>query len=433
MSAVNGDKKRVCIVVLGDFGRSPRMQFHALSLANNNFLVDVVCYRDSIPYEQVMNNPNIHQHILKEPPNFGKSIPQFLIYILKVLWQFVVLMNMLISLPKPSYVFVQNPPAIPTLPVVWLYCWFYEIKWIIDWHNYGYTILRLNLGPNHVLVRIYCWSESYFGRKAMHNFCVSETMKNDLFQNWNISAEVLYDRPPPIFRPTSLEDKHTLLLKLEDQYPILKSRIDQKNDETSFTEIINGTVIEKSNRPALLVSSTSWTEDEDFGILLEALQEYEISAAEIDNLPDIVCVVTGKGPLQLQFLNLIAEKNFNHVIIITPWLTAEDYPKLLGSADLGVCLHTSSSGLDLPMKIVDMFGCGLPVCAVNYKCLNELVKVGENGLVFTNGKELSSQLQELLKNPRNDSKLEIFRNNLRSSETQRWDSCWNAIALKFFQ
>lgn len=33
---------RVCVLVLGDIGRSPRMQNHALSLAEAGYLVDLV-------------------------------------------------------------------------------------------------------------------------------------------------------------------------------------------------------------------------------------------------------------------------------------------------------------------------------------------------------------------------------------------------------
>ena len=33
---------KVCVLVLGDIGRSPRMQYHALSCANAGFQVDLV-------------------------------------------------------------------------------------------------------------------------------------------------------------------------------------------------------------------------------------------------------------------------------------------------------------------------------------------------------------------------------------------------------
>ena len=38
-------EKRVCVVVLGDIGRSPRMQYHCISLANHGFHVDFVGYQ----------------------------------------------------------------------------------------------------------------------------------------------------------------------------------------------------------------------------------------------------------------------------------------------------------------------------------------------------------------------------------------------------
>lgn len=121
----------------------------------------------------------------------------------------------------------------------------------------------------------------------------------------------------------------------------------------------------RSDRPRLVVSSTSWTEDEDFGILLRAIELYEARAAATD--PRLLFVITGKGPQKQMYEEKISRMHLQKTRVVTAWLETSDYPLLLGSADLGISLHTSTSGMDLPMKVVDMFGCGLPVCAVNFE------------------------------------------------------------------
>lgn len=48
------------------------------------------------------------------------------------------------------------------------------------------------------------------------------------------------------------------------------------------------------------------------------------------NLPDLVCAITGKGPLKDFYMAIINLKNWKHVTVKTPWLENEDYPKILG-------------------------------------------------------------------------------------------------------
>uniref|UniRef100_A0A8C5QMC7 Chitobiosyldiphosphodolichol beta-mannosyltransferase n=1 Tax=Leptobrachium leishanense TaxID=445787 RepID=A0A8C5QMC7_9ANUR len=432
----NGNR-RVCVLVLGDLGRSPRINYHALSLARHGFEVTLTGFLETSPHSQVLTHKNIKicPVLNVKIPRVGPLIVQ---YVLKVILQAVQLFYVLLKMDIPSYILLQNPPGLPSIAVTSLFCVLKRSRLIIDWHNYGYSIMSITNGPTHPVVKIAKWYEHIFGRLSSHNFCVTEAMKNDLLVNWNIKAVTLYDRPSQMFQETPLQQQHKLLMKLSMDYPQFKAQsvpADVHVEKSAFTELdkTNGIVTYTERRPALLISSTSWTEDEDFSLLLRALQDYEEFMRNGMELPSLVCVITGKGPLKDYYIQLIGKMQFENIHICTPWLEAEDYPVLLGSADLGVCLHKSSSGLDLPMKVVDMFGCCLPVCAVNFKCLHELVKHEENGLIFEDSQELAEQLKVLFSDLYCDSsKLKKFRQHLRDSKQMRWDESWDRTALSIF-
>lgn len=112
-------------------------------------------------------------------------------YAVKVVWQSLNLLYVLFFKCNSSFLLIQNPPAIPAIPVSWFYCYASRVELAIDWHNYAHTIMALSLGQNHFLVRLATSIESYFGAKARHNFCVTKAMQEDLDKKWRIQYDYI--------------------------------------------------------------------------------------------------------------------------------------------------------------------------------------------------------------------------------------------------
>lgn len=180
---MNKNRKNIKLVVLGDIGRSPRMQYHALSLTQMGHLVDVIGYGDTEP-ESLKSEPLLLYHYLVPCPR----VPLFKLinYAFKTVFQAVNLLFLLAFTATADIVMVQNPPAIPALVVCWIYAKLVRAKFIIDWHNYGHTIMAMNVGEGSALTLITGKVEFFMGRQADCNFCVTLAMREDLKKNHNI-------------------------------------------------------------------------------------------------------------------------------------------------------------------------------------------------------------------------------------------------------
>ncbi|EDO17003.1 hypothetical protein Kpol_1065p18 [Vanderwaltozyma polyspora DSM 70294] len=407
-------KKRIIIYVIGDIGHSPRMCNHAISFSENGWQVELCGYVNSNIPARIIDDSNITIHELPQLTN--SSSGKILFMIKKVLFQIVSILRHLWELRGSDIILVQNPPTIPILPIVA----FYRLtgcKLMVDWHNLGYSILQLKFNNNfyHPLVLISFVIEYIFSKSSDYNLTVTESMKDYLVNNFGLKKSrcyVLYDRPGLQFSPFqgSLVERND---KIQSE-PYMKNLVPLDFDLTKGDKLI--------------VTSTSFTPDEDIGILIGSLKIYESSYQKFDNnLPKILCVITGKGPMKEEIMKQVSDYKWNRCTIQFAWLSSEDYPKLLRLCDYGVSLHSSSSGLDLPMKILDMFGSGLPVLALNYPVLDELVTHKENGLKFADRRELHESLIFAMK----DAELyEVLKENVLQESSKNWDSSWKPVMKK---
>ena len=412
---------RAAVVCLGDLGSSARMRYHAHALAANGVDVDLVGLEGTPLPREITDEPRITVHRLSPPKLTLRTELTGSTYAVAGLFDAMRisfrLWRTLRRLPDPDLVIVQNPPAFPTLAVTWFSLKRRGVRFVIDWHNLGYTLLQLRLGQWHPAVRLARWFERRDARRVEANLCVSRGLAAFLDSRFGVKqARVLYDRPASTF-----------------------SAID-RGERERFRQALFARLGIRASTVGFIVCPTSWTEDEDFDVVIEAVMRLEerIRGWEAGNstrrFPELVILVTGDGARRAEFERRFAGLPARRIQLRARFLEPEDYPRVVGSADLGLCLHRSSSGLDIPMKIADLFGAGVPVLALDYgACLAERVRHGDNGLLFSNAEQLADIVFDLFESyPADQQRLERLRAGARKSARPTWEEGWTREARPVF-
>jgi len=388
------------------------MQYHALSLAAAGSDVDLIGLEGAAVLPAIASHARIRVHRLPDRAFAGRAtggVKRFVFgSAMRAVGQARRLFGTMMSMPKPDVILVQNPPAFPTLPIAWLAARLRGARLVIDWHNLSHTIAAVKLGEGHRAVKALARSERRWAKRASAHLAVSKALADWLSRHYGVTAAVLYDRPGEAFvRPSS-------------------------NAAAALWAQVAGE-LQLSERPPIIVCPTSWTPDEDFDLLLEALERAERTLTKDAPLPAppmLAVLLTGRGALRETFEARVARRDFKAITIRTLWLEPADYPTMIGMADLGLCLHQSSSGLDLPMKLADLRGAGVPVATYDYApVLAEVMANGHEGVTFRDPGDLAHLLVAVARQSISpDSALAKSRAWLEQNAPERWDAQWDANA-----
>ena len=154
---------RTAVIVIGDLGRSSRMQYHAMSLADAGSDVDLIGLEGAAVIPAIASHPRIHVHRQPDRSFRGRStggVRRFVFgSMMRGVSQGARLFVRLMRIPKPDVILSQNPPAFPTLFVSWLAARLRGSRFVIDWHNLSHTIAAVKVGEHHRAVKAVARSE----------------------------------------------------------------------------------------------------------------------------------------------------------------------------------------------------------------------------------------------------------------------------------
>jgi len=398
---------RVAIVVLGDIARSPRMRHHATAMAAEGATVDLIGYVENDFPAALARHPRIHVRELPAHRSSGSERSSSLAYISRGVvrsWRLAwSLLRALGGVPSLDLVLIQNPPIFPTAAIAFTVARCRGARVVIDWHNLSFAMLALRVGREHPIAELSRQWEGRIGSMADGHLCVSRAMSEVLRDSWDVNAAVLYDRPPKMIETADATTREDFLRRVWS--------------------------VENARDCPVVVTATSWTDDEDADMLLAAACEVDRRLEADSAAHRFLFIASGDGPNRAAFERNVERCDLKRVAILTGWLSPDDYDTMLACADLGVSLHRSASGIDLPMKIADMRGAALPVAALDYgPVLREILDPGVDGLLFSDSVDLARIIERLIVD-RDGDELQLLGRTVRERFVATWRDGWTMEAL----
>ena len=177
------------VITLGDLGRSPRMQYHARSLAQmrETRRVTAIGYEGEACMLGVMNSPKVHEVRLSPIKLDGLSFIPSIQALCKGVILLFNLMVTLFSLPRYDIVIIQNPPALPAIMAALIVSFMANDSLLcLDWHNLGFSMFEERHGPGHPLVSLSRFLERTLAGFCHCHICVSQTMANYLEHDFGL-------------------------------------------------------------------------------------------------------------------------------------------------------------------------------------------------------------------------------------------------------
>jgi beta-1,4-mannosyltransferase len=379
---------RAAVVVLSDLGQNPRMQRHARAWASRAD-VDLIGLHGSTLETGVEGTPRLTVHRLRDgrAARSRTSVSRFVLAsALRAVAHAFSAFRVLMGLSRPDVILVGNPPAVPALAVCSLVARLRGARLVIDWQDLSHRRAAAQLGESHRLVRSIARSERRWARRAHAHVAATQALADWLRRESGVQATVVYDHP-------------------------MSSTPTPATSET----------IRDSGVP-LVVCPTSWGADEDFDLLLEALERADRTLAKGAKSGRLSVLLTGTGELRGAFEARLARRQFTHIAVRVATI---DSHAAIAKADVGLCLHQSASGLDLPLVLSDLRAAGVPACVYDYApVLTEVLTDGREGVRFGEPGELMALLVAVATDDSSDSPLARSRAWLAAHPAETWEDHW---------